>query len=1081
MHDELDEEKTRVLTANTAQGVYKHLRENDSNRERVLPRWIWELLQNAHDVANGPGSINTTVKFTGEGLTICHDGRAFELSEITHLIYYGSTKVEQREMYGQFGSGFLTTHLLSPTINVLGHLKDGRVFDFTLDRSGATVADLQHHMDKSWVAFKASLSSRRDCTDEPTLTKFQYPIDKRAMDAVTEGIDVLTRHGSYVMAFNPEFRSIRIESPDGNKVLELTNREDVADQIANVEITVSEQHADEPTTRSYLVSESDEVTVAVPVVDDGKNVRLEGVGNTPRLFVGFPLIGTEDFSFPVVVHSSRFAPTENRDGVFLGRSDNEANLKNKAVLQEACRLILMILDFAGKSGWANTSVLAHVPRIREYPWLNEDWLRNQLRTYLVDPIRGISAVVTDAGPSIIPAKAKFPIADTPCGVDQLWGLAADITEFADKLPRRSEGLNWHKTIMSWADICQHTPNDFDETIDGRSLALLVQSSETLEAIQERLVGEGKAADWLNRLHRFLQKNNSGEVLRTCCIVPDQNGRLRKLSDLHRDQKIPDRLKDIAKSVDWDLRSKLRDSRFSVFADEAGAGDLDRDEILRRLIHCLSDRMDAELDDMSKRVSVRLFGWIVENEQWQFLRGFPAFSDSDEGQQNVLIELARHGEDDEERPLAPILAWPSDLRTYADLFPRRHILAKEFFDEVRDETSWSVLENRTFLRRTVLYSHRKALSDFLPEEPMPDDGKEHTAHDPVEVTEVAFLTKTDVGVMSRVRQSRRRARLFWSFLTQWLVVNDKHAFQTKETQCVCESGHRYFPAAWLVPIKRNQWVPLEGRRTDRATPHALANLIRGSDWPTDLLGKSRQVTELLSVLHVSAPELIMALAAKDEEERSDLDQTVTKLFTAVQHDWSRLGDLADDIQDDEQLFDHLEERREQRRIVRENQRLGTLVEKLVKQSLEGEGFSVQRTGTGSDFAITLTHPDRGTWLVEVKSTRDDTVRMTAVQAREAVRRSQEFLLCVVPLGPGPSDPDIEQVRGCVRFVDGIGSRLRRICAGLDNLEEIRASVTSEDTDGLRLEIESGSPRVRVDSAVWRVGFALEDLLSHLTTD
>ena len=120
-------------------------------------------------------------------------------------------------------------------------------------------------------------------------------------------------------------------------------------------------------------------------------------------------------------------------------------------------------------------------------------------------------------------------------------------------------------------------------------------------------------------------------------------------------------------------------------------------------------------------------------------------------------------------------------------------------------------------------------------------------------------------------------------------------------------------------------------------------------------------------------------------------------------------------------------------------------------------------------------------MEVKSTRDDGVRMSAVQARTAVKHGRAFLLCVVPLGPDPEDPGIEQVRQCVRFVEGIGIRLADICAGLDDLEELRVSVTSGGADGVRLEVESGSPRVRVDSAIWSAGIALEELFSRLTAD
>ena len=1078
MLDDWDQEKTEILAANTAQGVYRHLRALESNRARVLPRWVWELLQNARDVARGPSSLDATVELTEGHLTFCHNGRPFQRQEITHLIYYGSTKLEQDATLGQFGSGFLTTHLLSPAIEISSHLDDGRVFAFRLDRSGETVLDLQRYMDDSWEAFKASLRSSCEPPDQLALTKFQYPIDQRAMDAVDEGIGALTRNGPYVMVFNPEFNCVRIQTADGEKVLELGSRHMLAEHTAEVQIAVSGQAAEESVTCRYLVSELEGVAVAVPFVRENENVRLEPPADTPKLLLGFPLIGTEDFSFPAVIHSSRFNPTEERDGVFLGQNDDDpANLENVAVLRKASHLLLMTLALAAKSGWENASVLAHIPPVPAYPWLNEHWLRDQLRTLLVDPIRATPAVVTETGRAIAPTHATLPIATEPQSVERLWDLAAAIPELADTLPRSSEAWGWCDAVESWAAVCQCSAGDFDETIDGSSLAQQAEQAETLDGLQKLLAGEAAPADWLNGLHRFLAENNFGELLRTLCIVPDQTGRFRKLSELHRDREIPDRLKDIAPHVGWDLRAELRDCRFSVLADEAGAGDLDRDDAVQSLIRRLHTRMEKELDDASKKASVSLFGWIVEHEEWSFLRGYPAFSD--EGSKSVLIRLNHHSDDDEKRPLAPVSAWPSDLSPYAELFPRRHTLAAEFADAVSDQAAWAILEESTFLRRTVLYSHSFALRDFLPSEPLAEDdnGVEHKVKEPVTVTKVAFLTKSDVSVLNRVRQSRSQAQLFWSFLTQWLVEQDKHAFEATSSRCVCGFDHDYFPADWLVSIVRNQWVPLEGRRTDRANAHSLANLIRDSNWPKDLLSGSPQVVALLCALRVSVPELIMALEATNEEERSSFDRALSSLLTVVGSEWRRLGDLADDIQDDEQLLDHLAERRERRRMKRENRRSGELVETLVKQALEDQGFSVQGTGIGSDFTIELTRAGRS-WLVEVKSTRSDRVWMTETQARTAVKRSQEFLLCVVPLGCNPGDPDLEQVRACARFVDGIGCRLTSICTSLDRLEGLRASVTTGDAEDLCLEVESGSPRVRVDAAVWRGGITLDKLLGAL---
>ena len=240
-----------------------------------------------------------------------------------------------------------------------------------------------------------------------------------------------------------------------------------------------------------------------------------------------------------------------------------------------------------------------------------------------------------------------------------------------------------------------------------------------------------------------------------------------------------------------------------------------------------------------------------------------------------------------------------------------------------------------------------------------------------------------------------------------------------------------------------------------------------------------------------PELIMELVTTDDEQRAALDETLAQLLTSVGSDWDRLQVLAEDIKEDGGLFDHLEERRQRRRLVRENQRLGALVEELVRESLEGEGFDVRRTGVGSDFAIQprptpedeeirleLTRRGR-TWLVEIKSARDDSVRMTSVQAQTSVNCDSRYLLCVVPIRPGPEDPGIEAVRQRMRFVDGIGARLAGICADLDEFESFRDSVTVDDATGLRLELDSGSPRIRIANTVWETGFRLETLFSRLT--
>lgn len=1084
-----DREKTDILASNTAQGVYKHLRALEAARLRVLPRWIWELLQNARDVSAGSGSLEASVEVRADQLTFRHNGRGFQPDEITHLIYYGSTKYEDPDALGRFGSGFLTTHLLSLTIEVSGQLMDGQTFAFELDRSGESVGDLLSNMDASFEAFKSSLEPAGIGTDRRATTTFRYPIDHRASEAVQQGVKALTLTGPYVTAFNQEFKRIQIRTLESEIVLELRDRRELAAHIDQVEVDVSVADTTPPKRRSHVVAEHEGVAVGIPFVRRDGTVALESPTDSPRLLLGFPLIGTEDFSFPAIVHSLRFSPTEERDGVYLGQSDDRVNQSNQAVLEEACGLLIRIAEFAAESGWSGIHVLAEVPRIRTKRWLNDAWLRDRLRGRLVDRVRATPSVLTEAGTALAPKAATLPTADTPEAVDRLWRLARALTDLKRTLPRQTEAQGWCNAARSWAALYDVPLRRLEETVDGRDLARYAEEAGSIEALQAQLE-DADAVPWLDELHRFLSANDFGDALRGLKIVPNQNGEFSTLPNLHRDQNIPDDLKEIAQLVGWDLRAELRDTRFGVLSREPGAGDIDSDLIIPKLIGRLRERMDGDaLDDDAKAASVGLFGWIAAEVRWRHLEGFPTFS-----LDGTTIKLLQHEDDASERPLAPVRTWPEPLRRYANLFPARQVLADDFSAVLDDPSVWNALEERRFLRTSVLYARSVRFREFLPDEPLPEgeDGQiEHETEDSVQATNVAFLTTSDIGVLARVRQSRKQAQLFWDFVTRWLAVEDAHGLAAQATVCVCGSPHRYYPAGWLVPLARNKWVPLKGRRTDSANAHSLGILIRDSGWSTDLL-QSSQIVALLRALGVGVPELLKELLATDDEQRDALDKTLASLMTSVGSKWDRLQVLAEDIKEDEELFDHLEERRQRRRTIHENQRLGELVEQLVRRSLERKGFHVQRKRVGSDLEIQppttaedelnrleLTRRGR-TWLVEIKSARDDSVRMTSRQAQEAVEQDPNYLLCVVPISAGPEDPDIEAVGRHMRFVDDIGASLVSICARLDDFERVRESVTAEGAAGLRLELESGSPRIRIDRSVWEgeQAFGLADLSSRL---
>ena len=1081
--------KSQVLTDNTAQGVLNKLRVLESDRARVQMRWIWELMQNARDTSSDVDShLVTKVKLEDDELVFQHNGRGFTIEEVAHLNYHGSTKLEDKSTIGQYGSGFLTTHLLSPEIVVSGQLDDGRSFSFRLSREIGSVQALSDSMDKAWDDFHASA----EASSESFTTKYSYPVSYQSRGAVDEGISILRRCAAYVVVLNRQFRSIIIESSVAETRFEVIERIPLGKEGLQA-ITVGVSDRGSVKKQEFILSEDQRVSVTVPVEQTNDGSVCLPLGEIPRLFLGFPLVGTENFSFPAVINSFEFTATERRDGVFLGRGDNEANQTNQAIVQEACELHVKLIEFFANAQWKNTYALASIPSIAGTEGVDSDWLQERLGK-LVSEIRRSVTLNSAIGP-IAPQDSIVPLATTD--VEPLWELLSKVRAFRSNLPERSEAVGWHNAVESWAGLLNRETMEFDEGYDGTKLVSTLvdeikdDNSEygTLAELENALQESVDAVEWLDELYSFLKDDGLDNVIREFHIVLDQAGFLDRISNLYRDDDIDNELKDIGDDVlGLDIRCQLRDTRLTSLADEIGKGEYGNNRLINEITEKLNELCDeSSLSDEYILASPRLFAWFVTNQESTHLRGFPTFSvGPDDGGQRVL--RLGQAEGHLEVPLAPTKSWEKDLQEYADLFPPGYIMSEDFFTAIPEVAVWQELSEEGFVRTDVLINSEKTIGDFLPAEPLQD--REHKTVDAVAATDVFLLTKERVGVMSRVRDSQVRARLFWRFLTEWLVTHDPKGVEIRTEKCECGVPHEYYPATWLVPVVRNNWVPQGNDIRDRATAQSLAKLLRGSGWTPDSLSDSSASVELMKAIRVSHFDLMRHFVVSDDEQRSALDDTLTHILVSTGGDLSHVRDFVDDMETDGDLIEDLAKRRERRRVVHENQILGDYVEELVKEALEDEGFSVQRTGIGSDYEIEydLIEEDteigielsrnNQTWLVEVKATREVRVRMTAKQAVTAVNRGNGFLLCVVSLVHGGTDLQIDDIRANMRFVQNIGPRVEPLCQELDALNHRRDHATTPSDSDIQLEIEAGTARIRVDKAVWQDGVSICDLAAKL---
>lgn len=1091
-HDFSDDDvRIDILTENTAQSVLNNLKALMSNQAHARTRWVWELLQNARDA----GADVVSVKHDEDKVVFRHDGASFTTKEIGHLIYHGSTKAENPETIGQYGSGFLTTHLLSPEIRVSGRLEDNRRFRFWLRRELGSPSDLRDSMDRAWQDFRDS-RNRSSADSGDSCTEFIYPLDNDSqdvVDAVEYGIAMLKRCAPFVVVFNDEFSSIKIESR--SETITYKRRPPLAKTLGLHEVVVEEIANQKRIERRYVVAQGERAQVAVPLESNGGDTACAPIREIPKLFLGFPLIGTEDFGFPAVINSLDFTPTPNRDGVYLGQSGDKANLQNEKVVEEACALLVDLVDFAAASGWRNIPELTRVPQIAHRDWLNAGWLKAATDRLLVKEIRGKAIALNEGGERIHPKELRLPFADTSEGTLTLWDLLAEWNDCEKVLPRRDEAAGWRDAVESWSGSGSLALT-YPEVIGGNRVAELVHNASRVPSglthrVSRLQLKEGvDAIGWLNRLIAFLLDSGLRNWIPLHRIVPSQAGILCLLSSLRRDAGIDKELKDIADlASEWSVRSRLRHARIASLSGEDGAGKWGNDDVVGSLIRNLTIRAEKNPDEICHKASKRLFAWIAERQDWRFLRDIPMFSAEYEmaNRQMARADLKLDNSPNQGiLPLAPVASWEKDLQRYSELFPMRHTLADFYFDAVPDRETWDTLDGMGFVRNDVIVKDEVHLTRFHADDLSDED--EHRTSERVPVTDVAFMTSSDIGIMARTRQSMPRARLFWRFVTEWLIAKDPDGLEINQASCVCdEKQHGYYPAEWIAPLYENRWIPVEGSRGARqADAQNLADLLRGGDWTPASLDDNPAAVKLLDAIGVGRFDLTRSFMATTAEERAEQEIAFTRILASTGGDLNTVSQFTEDLKDDPGLIAHLAERRERRRVVHGNQQLGAHVEKLVKLNLESAGFIVSRTGIGSDFAIeddaaSLTLARGGeTWLIEVKATRDSSVRMTHTQAKTAVEKRDGFLLCVVPINGEQSEPALEDVRASMRFVSDIGARfdepMRR---RLRQFQGTAGNIDTYASDGVRLEVESGAARVRVASSVWEnEGFPLDDLRGRL---
>jgi regulator of replication initiation timing len=548
-----------------------------SNNENNRRRWIWELLQNAKDVkSNARGTVDVVIDFQpSDGILVFkHNGRCFSSDNITFLIEQVSTKERSDEnsedTTGKFGTGFLTTHLLSETVEVRGIVKDDclpyRKFCISLDRSGKDLKDIVVSVNNSLEQLDQLERSEdlKDYDEKEFNTAFTYYLDENGLGTAIVGIQDLGKSLPVTLVFLPSIGSVEIHHE--NIAFSALRFEEIKD-AKNFSIRlhkIAEKSTPDVKELNFISVKGLACEIAMPVRREDSLISLaeSGKDEIPRIFCDFPLIGSEYFGIPFIINSCHFYPTEPRDGIFLTDINNEKVEGNKKIVRDAVSYYLDFIEYAASHSWGNLYQLATISLPTETEWLSKTWYKENILIPIQEKIYATPLVRTESGLNIA-LREGGALVDIPFDAreevrDAIWNLVSGVKFF--RVPVQDD-------IHPWYKIFKNKIWDREHCLDiARLTKYLTENSQSLKDLCKVFEIE-KAVDWLNQYFDVLQlaeseplsflENNAYKVL------PNQYGKFCLPSDLQNDGGIEDAFKEVGKYLSKDYYAILAHKSISV--------------------------------------------------------------------------------------------------------------------------------------------------------------------------------------------------------------------------------------------------------------------------------------------------------------------------------------------------------------------------------------------------------------------------------------------------------------------------------------------------------------------------------------
>lgn len=588
---------------------------NDFDKKIMRRRWIWELIQNANDCAT-LDKISIWINSNENELKFSHNGEIFTYDNLIDLITQISSKrINSEDKTGKFGTGFISTHLISEMVKITGlyhqsqNAENYKIMNISIDRSGKTENEIKESivnaieeidlMDMSENVEYAEYSSK------PT-TSFIYDLsDKNSevQEVIKTGCQDLDKSIPFVLVFTKKIKEIHCNGI----TYRLSGKPSLLTEgleIVNVEKSYEDNKIKSTIINVLVCSDkNNEVSIATFVKYCDDKYYIDSSKDLPKFFCTFPLVGTEKFTFPIVLNSPKFKVLQERNHI------QEGATVNKEIIEIAISLYNNMLKYICSNQWDKLYNICYLSRTKESEFQSDIGKRIEAiyqALPIVDVQKKLGLIRKESlykkNYGKLERNILIPYMDKEELCDELWDLINCLN--INPIPTK-------ESYRYWLDISPKNKVLLETVYNG------LLNCKTISKLSEILTDGSETLPWLNKLYDLWIKCTDERNFKATAIVPNQENQFVEITKVSIDNNIDISLKEILTSLGTNIKEKLMHKDIKISAG-IEIKSFDNEFIANKISDIIRKQLSSESSNTTKRsqeiqnIFNNLTDWFLKN-------------------------------------------------------------------------------------------------------------------------------------------------------------------------------------------------------------------------------------------------------------------------------------------------------------------------------------------------------------------------------------------------------------------------------------------------------------------------------------